>query len=239
MNQGSSQISDEMLMAYIDNELDEVNRRRVKHALAEDDGLAARLASHRRVGALLMAEYDPLAQDAIPDRLRAILNAKEEVLPIAPVQKQVRIRKPSRWLPMALAASLALGLIVGSQFDPFDAPVAVRDGHLVAQGALANTLDSQLASAQPSNAETRIGLSFRSKRGQWCRSFDSAALSGVACRSGKDWQLQMTLPGRGAHADYRQASSNDPRMIATIETMIADAPANAVEERAASKRSWR
>ena len=67
----------------------------------------------------------------------------------------------------------------------------------VAQGPLAAALDTQLASAQPADAATRIGLSFAAADGRLCRTFDSAALSGLACRGGEGWQLMMTAAGGG------------------------------------------
>lgn len=239
MNGITPPISEEMLVAYADGELDEVNRRRVERALAQDAALAARLAAHQRVAAALGATFGPVAQEAVPDRFHALLTDAARVVPIAPAHRPSR--RPGLWMPFALAASLALGLVVGHGFDRSDAPVAMREGHMIAQGALAGALDTQLASAQPADATTRIGLSFRAKGGQWCRSFAGDALSGVACRSDGEWRLKAALPGQGHGAGtqtYRQASSVDPRVLAMVEALMVDAPVDAAAEKAARDARW-
>jgi len=50
-----SAITEEMLVAYADGELDEVNRRRVERALAGDEALAERLAAHEALRGRLSA----------------------------------------------------------------------------------------------------------------------------------------------------------------------------------------
>ncbi|HJT41323.1 MAG TPA: anti-sigma factor, partial [Sphingobium sp.] len=42
-------IDEAMLIAWVDGELDEVTRRRVDRAVADDPALAERLAMHRRL----------------------------------------------------------------------------------------------------------------------------------------------------------------------------------------------
>jgi hypothetical protein len=229
-------ITEEMLLAYADGELDEVNRRRVERALAQDTALAARLAAHQRVAAALGLAFGPVAQEAVPERFHALLGDAARVVPM------VSERRPARWMPIALAASLALGVVVGRGLNGSDTSVDMRDGQMIARGPLARALETQLAAAQPADAATRIGLSFRAKDGQWCRSFAGVSLSGVACRSSGEWQIEAALPGQGqgadARADYRQASSGDPRVIATVEALMADAPVDAVAEKAARDAHW-
>jgi hypothetical protein len=52
----------------------------------------------------------------------------------------------------------------------------------------------------------RIGLSFRDRSGRYCRSFESAAVDGIGCRTAGEWRLEQTAPG-SAGTDYRQAAS--------------------------------
>ncbi len=236
MNGDTPQISEEMLVAYADGELDEISLRRVERRLAEDDALAARLAAHRRVAASLDREFGSLAQEQVPERFRMLLEESVRTVSIAP--PPVAAPRPQRWVPFALAASLALGLLVGHGLHADDAPIRVQGAHMIAQGALAKALDTQLASAQPADAETRIGLSFRRKDGNWCRSFTGGALAGVACRSGSQWRLEQVLPGQREEGAYRQASSGDPRIVATVEELMADAPADAAAEMRARDSDW-
>ncbi|MEK7342562.1 MAG: anti-sigma factor [Pseudomonadota bacterium] len=228
-----SNIDEAMLMALVDGELDEVNRRRIERAVADDPALAERLARHQRLRERLADHYAPVAEEPVPDRLRAMLEQGAAVVPLA--------RPAPRWRGWmtggAIAASLVLGLTLGRVSSEEAGPVGMERGVLVAQGDLARALDTQLASAQD-GAAVRIGLSFRRKGGGWCRSFDGA-VAGVACREGDGWQVQQMLPGGGPGAAYRQASSTDARVMATVDALIDGAPVDAAGEKAAVAQGWR
>lgn len=228
-----SRIDEAMLIALVDGELDEVNRRRVERAVADDPALAERLEMHRSLRARLTGHYAPVAEEPVPDRLRALLEEGETVVPIT--------RPAPRWrnwaIGGAIAASLVLGLGIGRMSGGEAGPIGMRDGVMVAQGPLAKALDTQLASAQQ-GASIRIGLSFQRKGGGWCRSFDGA-VAGVACRHGEGWQVQQALPGTGSGTEYRQASSADARVMATVDALIEGAPADAAGEEAARAGGWR
>jgi hypothetical protein len=228
-----SGIDEAMLIALVDGELDEVNRRRVERAVADDPALAVRLAEHRRLREQLFAHYAPVAQEPVPPHLRALLEEAETVTPI------VRSRRGMAGWAMggAIAASLVLGLGIGRMTGDTSGPIGVRDGVMVAQGPLADALDRQLASAQE-GAAIRMGLSFRRKGGGWCRTFDGA-VAGVACRDGQRWRVEQALPGAAETSDYRQAASADPRLMATVESFMAGDPADAAAERAAQEGGWR
>lgn len=228
-----TEIDEAMLVAFADGELDEVNRRRVERAVAQDPALGRRVEAHRALRAKLAGHYAPVAQEPVPDRLRALLEESERVVPMARPE-----RRRGGWaMGGAIAASLVLGLAIGHMSGGQAGPVGVRGGVMVAQGDLARALDTQLASAQE-GAPIRIGLSFRRKGGGWCRSFDGQ-IAGVACREGQGWQVQQALPGAGAGTDYRQASSADARIMATVDALMDGVPADAQGERAAQAKGWR
>ncbi|CAM8638400.1 anti-sigma factor [Sphingobium sp.] len=227
-------IDEAMLIALVDGELDEVNRRRVERAVAADPALAARLAQHRSLRARLAGHYAPVAQEPVPDRLRALLEESAKVTLLA--------RPASRWrnwaMGGAIAASLVLGLGLGRMSGTGPGSIGMRDGVMVARGALATALDTQLASAQGVDGAIRIGLTFQRQGGGWCRSFDGP-IAGVACREEEGWQVQQALPGAGSQTAYRQASSADARVMATVDALIDGAPADAAGEKAAQAKGWR
>jgi anti-sigma factor RsiW len=228
-------IDEAMLIAWVDGELDEVTGRRLERAVAEDPALAERLEMHRRLRARVADHYAPIEAEPVPPAMRALLNDSGKVVPIA---RPVAPRWRSWTLGGAIAASLVLGLGIGRLSNNPAGPIAVHDGVMVAQGQLASILDTQLASAQ-GDAPVRIGLSFQRKGGGWCRSFEGQALSGVACRNGGSWQVQQLVPGAGPTTGYRQASSADERITATIDALIDGSPADAGEEAAAKAKGWR
>nr|WP_087574160.1 anti-sigma factor [Sphingomonas sp. CDS-1] len=228
-------IDEAMLIAWVDGELDEVTRRRVDRAVAEDPALAERLEMHRRLRERLSGHYAPVEAEPVPAGLRALLEGNAKVVPL------VRPAAP-RWRHWgtggAIAASLLLGLGIGHLSGGPEGPVAVEKGAMVARGELASALETQLASAQE-DAPIHIGLSFRRKGGGWCRSFEGQAVSGVACREGEGWQVQQLVPGAGQQAAYRQASSGDARIMATVDALIDGAPLDAAQEKAAKDKKWR
>lgn len=225
-------IDDERLMAYLDGELDPIDAGRVEQALATDADLARRLEAQRALRARLTAHYGPIAGEPVPERFRDML--ERGVIPFAAPRAG---RAPVWSFVAALAATLVLGLFIGRTL-PSSAPFAIEGGAMVARGALAEALDTQLASAQPADAATRIGVTFASIDGRFCRTFERIELSGLACRTGEDWRLLMTGPGRQTPSgEYRQAGSG--AILATAQEMMAGEPLDATAERRGRENGWR
>ena len=65
---------------------------------------------------------------------------------------------------------------------------------LVARGELARALENQLASEQRGDEPVLIGLTFKARDGDYCRSFvlRAAQTAGLACRAGAEWQIPAT-----------------------------------------------
>lgn len=230
-------VTDDMLMAWLDGELDETARVDVETALAQDSALRERLDRQRRLRDRLSAHYDPLAEEEVPERLRLMLEPK--VVDLA--QARARRARPLWQSLAAIAATLVLGIAIGTRIPGGDAgPVMVRDGTMLAAGTLAEALDTQLASVQPTDAATRIGVSFARADGQWCRTFNSAALSGLACRDGTDWRMVATAAGVATErGEYRQAGSAAPLVLQAAQDMMAGEPLDADAERRARDAGWR
>ena len=224
------------IAAFVDGELDDLTARRIEREAASDPALAAAIARHRALKERLAAHYAPVIEEAVPDRLRALLTAPD-ALDTSLADR--RAAKRSRFEAMhwaAIAATLVLGLTIGLRPWQPTAEFVSDQGRLVASGALARALDTQLASNQPVGAAIRIGLSFRDDDGRFCRSFESRTIKGVGCRDGDRWALEHTLRGQ-ARGDYRQATSGE--MAAIAATMMAGEPLDAPAERAARDSGWR
>lgn len=225
------------IAAYVDGELDLVSAKRLEKAMAVDAGLANAVEAERALRARLSAHFDPVAAEAVPDRLAALLSANVSSIDNRRAEKVARWYRPSAMQWGAMAASLLVGLMIGGTALNRDTGY-VRDdsGQVVASGALADALDSQLASTQAPSAKVRIGTSFANNDGQYCRTFESAALDGVACNSGGDWQLRRTIAGGGT-SDYRQASAGE--LAEAAAAMMAGEPLDAAGEKAAAARGWK
>lgn len=228
-------IDRETLMAYADGELDALSAKRVEKAIAAQPELAAQVAAHRALRARLTGHFAPVIESPLPERLTVLLNP--DVVPINPVDKAPAFFQ-ARSLA-AMAAALVMGLMLAQVIHlGTSGPVGIQQDVLVAQGHLAKTLDTQLASAQPANAAMRIGLTFRNGAGHVCRTFESASLSGIACRANDHWRLMRTIAGEAqAQKTYRQAGSSE--IMDAAQTMMAAYPLDAVAERKARDGGWR
>ena len=223
-------VDDAMLMAFADGELDPTTRKRVERAMADDPAIAERVAAFETLTGRVRGAFDPIALAPVPDGLVAML--KSNVVAIAP---KPATRPLSAGL--ALAASLLLGIGLGTRLGTHsDAPFAVRDGKVIATGALAHALDSQVASA---SGDIRILVTFRGPSG-YCRVFAAAVADGIACRNRDKWKLLQTRSASAAPASaYRQTSSPDAALMAAAQDMMIGAPLDATSEARARAAGWR
>ena len=229
-------ITDEILMAYADHEVDAATAAEVEAALAADSALAARVAELRRQRERLHAAFDLVLQEAVPPR----------VLAAAQGVRAIRPRRRWGWPELSgMAASLALGAVaalVALRLPPEPTMLAGAGG-LVARGVLARSL-SEALSAEPGDGPVRIGVSFRDRSGAYCRTFvtaQPAGMAGLACRQADDWQLLIVTEAaaRGAATPYRMAAGAiPPEVLQAVEDRIAGPPLDAESESAARARGW-
>jgi hypothetical protein len=149
----------------------------------------------------------------------------------------------------ALAASVAIGVWIGSTFLreplPPSETFAAAGGHLLARGAVAQALDQQIASTQAETAPVRVGLSFVSREGPYCRTFTlrDPAVGGLACKNGADWRVQ-TLAQAATNGEqpggFRMAGSSVPEtVLRSVDQLIQGAPLDAAAETAAREHGWK
>lgn len=251
-------ISDDTLMAYADGELDQSTRQAVEQAMREDPAIAARVEQHRSLRSAVFAAFAPILEEAVPQRLQQVTEAS----PAANVvrldterasRKQVHEARRWSWMQWgAMAASLVIGILAGRFWMPesrmdnaASANFVSRDGALLAHGELEQTLSQQLASVAPADAPVRIGVSFLSKEGSYCRSFilnAAPAVGGLACRQGQQWRIPIlaesaaTTPAAGA---YRPAAvDTPPAILQEIDRRIAGQTLDAAAELAAQCKGW-
>jgi hypothetical protein len=239
--------SDETLMAYADGELDAPTRAALEAAMAQDPQLGQRIARHRALRARLQAAFEPVLAEPLPERLLA---SAGNAAPTRRGQVLELRRPPPRWSwPQwaAIAASLVLGAVLAPLLwrAPTGASIVNRDGQMLAGGALAQALNGQLAASPPGASPVQIGVSFRARGGEYCRTFvlrERSALAGLACRERSDWRLlalaQAEVPPAGARG-YRPAASTLPPAVArAMDDLIEGEPLDARGEAAARARGW-
>ncbi len=240
-------ISDEQLMAYADGELDETMRSEIAAAIERDPALAERVRAHERTRVQVHAAFAPVVEEVIPERLIAAVNASPDRSGAVSDLRQARERKEQqtrrRWSFAdwgAIAASLLLGIIVGrTAFNSDSEMVVERNGSLIAAGALADALGSQLSSDE---GEQRVALSFQSAEGAYCRAFvtgRNAPTAGLACRDGDHWAIRVLSETSEQQAEYETAASALPgAVLAAIDRHILGEPLTIEEEKAAREEQW-
>lgn len=228
-------VSDEKLMAFADGELSAEERAAIEAALAKDEALRIKLAAHRAMRARLSAAFDGALDEPLPARLRAGAAPRESnVVDIS--SRRSRAWTAREW--SAMAASLVVGTLVGigvmNAREPLMGP---SENGLVAQGALALALNTQLAADEA--GAVRIGLSFAREGGGYCRTFDlrQASSSGLACRDGGAWRIEMTV-ATAQDQEVRMAGA-PAALLEAVEAIIDGAPLDHAAEREVQARGWR
>ena len=239
--------SEETLMAYADGELDAETRAAIEREMAADPDIARRVAQHLLLAKEIGAAFDPVLRETVPDRLKDALTAGAgNVIDLAKPRAAMPARTWSWPQWSAIAASLVVGIMVGRIFlaDQSPSQLAMDSGGFVARGALEQALSTQLASTQAGDAPIRIGISFRSKSGSYCRTFSLVnGWAGLGCKAGSGWHLEAVARApTSAHASggYRMAADEVPAAVMReVEERIAGSALNAREEEAALRNAWR
>ena len=232
--------SHDMLMAYADGELDRETRRAIEAEMAIDPQVAQEIERQRALRADVGAAFAGVLDEQVPDRL---LRAATKAEAPAPQRRQWSW---SEWT--SIAASLVIGVIAGRAIlgpaaTKDDMIATAADGNLVAGGQLAQALSQQLSSEDGSGID--IGLTFRSKSGEYCRTFGTRAgtdVVGFACRDAEAWRIDMlsTAPRTQAGAGYRMASTQLPApIVQAIADRMQGEALDADQEAIARQRRWR
>lgn len=236
-----SRFSDQIILAYVDGELDPKWVTELEAAMDADPALAERVARHAELRATAGQAFASVLREPAPERLLSAVGIERPAKPAKVVRP--RFGAPRGFgLPQwaAMAACLVVGVLVGRAPMIEEGPVKSVAGGLEARGELVAALDGKLA-ADP--GPIRVGLSFRDNAGAYCRTFqmDAEALAGVACRNGEGWDLRMTARFNAqAASDYRMAASaTPPAVLAYVDSAMAGAPLDRGQEIAARKTGWR
>jgi hypothetical protein len=231
-------LSDEILMAFADGELEEPTAAAVAKAMAEDTNVAKRIMDFQQSRRLARSAFSTALLPDVPPELRAAVLAQvksheaagesETGSDIKPLQNEW-LRRKRPFMPMALAASiaaiaLALGYFAGWHSGP-------GTGGLIAQ------LESPLVhhelnrSASGKDVELPFGRlrvisTYRLANGSLCREFrlqsSTETAEAVACRNG-EWNATFVLASAVNNAEYTPSGGGDP-MVAYLQSIGAGQP---------------
>jgi hypothetical protein len=231
-------ISKETIAAFVDGELPPREMERTAAILAQRPDLDSYVRRQEGLRAQLRGAFSEVLDQPVPVRLTHVVRT-------ARVSLRWRLHhllQPMSWRVLVPAsAALALGLVIGALLRP-GTDFTSSAGRLVARGSLARALDHQLASDRAARSGPRIGISFRDKAGEDCRTFVDVASSGLACRRDGVWVIGTVVSrapeNRGSA--YRMAGSEMPQAVRdAVTASISGEPFDAQTERFARDSGWK
>lgn len=239
--------TDEQLVAYADGELPAAEAGAITQAAADDPALARRIERFVQTRRVLSEAFAARLTEPVPARLLDVLAAPGKVVPLR--------RAPARpWVPLALAASVALGvgLSVSLWLPRGPGATVTTIAGLPLDAAALGTVLERKASGEPvivaqagRQYEILPTATLQSGAG-WCREFEStlegatpARARGVACRQADgQWQL-VAATAVGAVAatggDYAPAGAAGPDLAAALGAAVRLTPA---QERDLIRDNW-
>ena len=252
-------------MAYIDGELPAADHAAFETRLAQEPALASTVARERALRERLQSAYTPELDEPVPGRLLDLLAmpeparaaANDAVAIGANDAHRANLHHARRWAwPQfgAMAACLVLGVLFGTRVlaphpasggDTLALAVA-SDGAVTAQGALRDTLEQNVAgTVLDPNASVAVGLTFRNRAKQYCRTFTlSDTSTGIACKQPDGWvvanlERATTAPASAAGAYRTAASPFSPALLQAIDAMRDGDTLDAAAETAAKAKGWK
>jgi surface antigen len=244
--------TDEQLMAYADGALPLPQADAIRRAAAADSMLRERIAVFAESRALLESAYAAKHDEPVPARLLALFDPEVVVAasraaaqaPSAPIAASPTAARRRPFVPLALAASLVLALLVGllvqRQADPVDKlqlVAALNDALLVA--ALETSASGVPMPDVEARREAMPLATWRDADGRYCRSFEVTRMQpepiserGSACRSGDgQWLPQATA--------VASAAATDRYLPASVSATVPRQPLDPASEQRLLSRGWK
>ena len=237
-------LTDEILMAFADGELDERVTAAVAQVMAQDPTVAKRIVDFQQSRRLSRSAFENSLALEVPIELQAAISAQIEAHEGAKDGERAdpqELRRPRsgrsfHLMRMALAACLATiavaaGYFMGRQADRHAGQVAQLEDPLI-QGELSR-LESGRDVELPLG-RFRVISTYRLANGTLCREFElnspSRATDAVACRE-NEWNVTFAVSNPAKGPDYTPSSGGD-LMDSFLQNLGAGKP---LEEKAEAK----
>ncbi|MBB3060509.1 hypothetical protein [Microbulbifer rhizosphaerae] len=222
-----NKLSDEILSAFLDAELPQVEMERVRQRLCDDETLSDRLAELAGVDQLLAVTYSSIDERPLPEAVTAMLAEESPPRPAQVIQFPLWRRaheQLQRHAGLAAAVTLAIGLGAGWLLPD------QRQSADNAWQAVATTLEHAPSGKTQELADGRQltpRLTFISRQGDYCRQYQvvsgTRGSENIACRSGDgEWQLTASVQQDAIQepGTYRTASGGS-LLDSALDAMVA------------------
>lgn len=235
-------VSEEMLMAYADGELDRDTAAEVARAAAADPELRERVALLHETRTLTRAAYAGVLDEPVPERLIAAANAGR--------RKRAGLGWRQVWLPLGAAAVASVaGFLVAAAWLPGETGLP----DLRAFDGLAEIV-SRLPSGATATLPLAGGVVMLAPTGTYatadgyCRTFavtprsaGAAPWRGVECLHGNRWTVDMAIrdPGAGDDVFAPASAAATQALDAFLDAAGAAGAVEPAREEELIDRNWR
>lgn len=202
-------ISDEMIMAYADGELEKEHVLVIENALKNDAGLRAKIARHHALRAEVELAFNEVDNTAVPE---AILDLLQQDSNKVETNNVVNLSR-SWWQPTSIAAAITIAFIVGLVID---APANNSNDLMATTEQFANLMNTTTSGITTMGIE--VQASFLKPDGSLCRTFQNKhsdnLMDGLSCREADGyWKMVVLTPAIPADV-YLPASGDSTNIIA-------------------------
>jgi hypothetical protein len=217
-------LNDEMLSAYLDNELDANTREQVILALANDTGARLRLDRMRAANTRLRTAMPLPGNDHFQEAMVARIQGK--AAPMRPAS----LKKVVSWAAAAAISGMAIGFLAAQT-----APSAMQ----LADSVVAS-LQQLPSGATSMDGSTKLVLSFQSANHGLCRVFETTGTrggEGLACHDAKQWNIKAWDATKPNAEGFRTAGGS-VLIDSAMDALQGSAAMDAQEEAAALRQRW-
>lgn len=256
MDKTTKLTDDQLLSAYIDNELAPEQADAITERLATEPQLMQRLEAMRGNDDAVREAFRQVDETPMPASvIAAVERSRQESSTDNVIQMPFRGVRRFFEMPVAIAASVALvaGFIGASLFRPVgpspDAGYVLAAGDVPADSALFELLESTPGGVNIDLAgdSAKVLLTFEDVNGDWCRQLRVAgadrSVHGIACRRASSWQLETVSLGDAGTPDgqFATAGAETPDAIeSAVDALIGDGiPLESEEENALISGAWK
>ena len=255
-------LTDDILMAYVDGELDQAQARQVKHALDSDDDARRRMDIFKESADMLQGVFDAPLNEPVPQRLLDTVMEQDPEETTGGLVTRIKdfLGISQVWKP-AYAAVACIALIIGAGMahltHTLNAPIQTQaaiqlDGEAFSRG-MEKTISGQTFQVDNQGIEVIPVATFLSSSQRYCRQYEVSGtddigmpmLQGIACRnSAGTWSTIVRItPGSDRAADDGQGQfipAGDDHLIDLLLPQIAAEPPISLErESELIHRAWK
>lgn len=206
---------EELISAYLDNELNDIDRADFEKRLQEEDAFAERFATFNENDIALKQHYTAIDDTPVPDSIMSLLEGSEhQEAPLRDNVTEIKHWQRAKWLPIAasfLLVALSIPLYLSMTNDNYPSIASVLGEQ--ASGQSFNLNEEQ---------QIRLTMSFTNGQGNLCREYllsqQNSAIQSVSCNIDGDWQTQIS--GEIELADIQSYQPATGKLAENVESWL-------------------